>query len=148
MNSHKPSAVQVCSVEDIPTDGRALIVRLGPSDVGLYRTDGEIFAVKNSCPHRGAKMCQGQPLTGTMLPSAPDQYIWGHEGRVLRCPWHHWEFDIATGETMFGVDRRKLVTYEVLVEEDRVLLVPGAAEMRALRSAPAQGAGVESGDER
>jgi nitrite reductase/ring-hydroxylating ferredoxin subunit len=32
---------------------------------------------------------------------------------VLHCPWHHWEYDITTGRSLFNVDRSRLITYEV-----------------------------------
>jgi len=28
------------------------------------------------------------------------------EGRILRCPWHGWEFDLATGEHVVDPDVR------------------------------------------
>ena len=79
------------------------------------------MAVRNWCPHKGAPLCKG-PVTGTMLPSEPGAYKWGMEGAVIRCPWHGWEFDLRSGTTLFGTDRRKLIRYEVSVRDGRVLL--------------------------
>jgi 3-phenylpropionate/trans-cinnamate dioxygenase ferredoxin subunit len=38
------------------------------------------------------------------------------EGRVLRCPWHAWEFDITTGKSLFAPEACRVKSYEVAVE--------------------------------
>lgn len=93
-------------------EGQCKIVELFDIEVGLFRVEGKVYAVRNYCPHHGAPICRGQ-IGGTMLPSAPGEYHFGMEGRVLHCPWHHWEYDITTGKSLFGVDRSRLVTYQV-----------------------------------
>ena len=55
---------------------------------------------------------------------APDKFVWGLEGQVLRCPWHGWEFDIATGCSLFDPDT-KLMSYPVHVENGRILVEIG-----------------------
>jgi nitrite reductase (NADH) small subunit len=92
--------------------GRATIVEVHGVEVGLFRVDDAIYAVRNFCPHRGAPVCRGH-LGGTMLPSRPGAFEFGLEGRVLHCPWHHWEYDVTTGESVFGVSKSRLVTYQV-----------------------------------
>ena len=59
-----------------------------------------------------------------MLPSGPRaaDLRYGMEHRVIRCPWHLWEFDVATGEALFGISTRRLVTYPVEVEDDQVYI--------------------------
>ena len=43
------------------------------------------------------------------------------EGRVLRCPWHQWEFDITTGRTLARPERR-IRTYPVHISDGHVVL--------------------------
>src|SRR6266566_776334 len=57
--------------------------------------DGEFYALKNSCPHQAARVCLGR-VVGTTLPGDVYQFNYGQEGRILRCPWHSWEYDITT----------------------------------------------------
>ncbi len=58
-----------------------------------------------------------------MLPSDTAQYLYGLEGgRVLRCPWHGWEFDITTSQAVFQTDKRRLITYRVVVEGNAVFI--------------------------
>lgn len=55
-----------------------------------------------------------------MLPSDPGELVYGLDGRVLRCPWHGWEFDVRTGESIGPVDQRDLAMFFVEVESGEV----------------------------
>jgi nitrite reductase/ring-hydroxylating ferredoxin subunit len=112
----------VARVEDLPA-GQRKIVRVGQREIGVFHTTAGLFALRNVCPHQGAPLCLG-PVTGTTLPSAPGEYVWGLEGRVLRCPWHGWEFNLETGVGLYDPYRHERVaTYEVRVEGDEVVLL-------------------------
>jgi nitrite reductase/ring-hydroxylating ferredoxin subunit len=87
-----------CSLADLPPDSSRIVTIQG-REIGLFNVDGRIYAIRNSCPHRAAPLGLGR-LSGTTLPSAPYEYCYGKEGLVLRCPWHGWEFDLATGEPL------------------------------------------------
>ena len=85
--------------------------------IGLFNVHGQYVAILNVCPHELAPICQGR-VTGTTLPSAPGDYLWGREGQILACPWHGWEFDLLTGSCL--TDERRLHLYEVSVEDGRI----------------------------
>jgi nitrite reductase/ring-hydroxylating ferredoxin subunit len=95
---------------EIPPGGRK-IVRLEGREIGIFNVDGEFYALKNSCPHQAARVCLGR-VVGTMLPSDVYEFQYGREGRILRCPWHSWEYDITTGQSVFDPSVR-VVTYPV-----------------------------------
>lgn len=95
-------------------DGDVRIVDVAGRSVGIYRRGADLFGVLNVCPHRGAPICRGV-VGGTMLPSEPGELHYGLEGWVLRCPWHGWEFDIRSGESVCRVDRRRVRTVPVQV---------------------------------
>jgi nitrite reductase/ring-hydroxylating ferredoxin subunit len=107
----------VARVEEIPPGGRK-IVRIEGREVGVFNLDGEFYALKNSCPHQAARVCLGRVM-GTMLPSDVYEFNYGEEGRILRCPWHSWEYDIRTGQSVFDKNVR-LVTYRVDVSNGEV----------------------------
>jgi len=81
--------------DEIPPGGRR-IVRAGSVEVGLFNVGGEVRAYRNACPHAGGPVCLGR-ISGTSMPSRVYEYIYGMDGRILRCPWHGWEFDLETG---------------------------------------------------
>jgi 3-phenylpropionate/trans-cinnamate dioxygenase ferredoxin subunit len=110
----------VCALEDLPP-GTRKIVDVGGRSIGVFNIDGELKAIRNICPHHGAPLCLGE-LTGTNLPSEPGRYVWGMEGRILRCPWHGFEFDIDTGRTIYDPDDLRVKVYPVSVEDGRVVL--------------------------
>lgn len=105
----------VARVEEIPVGARR-IVQVGNRSIGVFNVGGEFYALKNTCPHQQAPLCEGRVM-GTTLPSRPGEYRFGLEGRVLRCPWHAWEFDITTGRSFFAPDACRVKSYQVAVEE-------------------------------
>ena len=86
----------VAKVGEIPPGGRKPVT-IGKIQFGVFNVDGRFFAYRNICPHAGAPVCVGK-ISGTTLPSPVYPYDYGHEGCILRCPWHGWEFDLRTGE--------------------------------------------------
>jgi 3-phenylpropionate/trans-cinnamate dioxygenase ferredoxin subunit len=103
--------------------GRLQRVDIPGKDVYVLRTgDESFFAVKNSCPHQGGPLCLGD-VRGTFLPSAPGDFQFGLEHRVVRCPYHAYEYDLESGQALFVPEvRDRIVRYDVRVSEQRVLV--------------------------
>ena len=100
--------------------GAIRIVQVGRREIGILRTDdATVHAVLNVCPHRGAPVCKGK-IGGTMLPSAPGELVYGNDGKVLKCPWHGYEFDIETGASLFGIMRGRLHKFATEVRNGEV----------------------------
>jgi nitrite reductase (NADH) small subunit len=97
------------------------VVEIKGRSIALFKVEGYFYAILNVCPHKGAPLCHGT-FNGTMLPSSPNKFEHGLEDRVIRCPWHGYEFDVTTGEALFGVVEQKVKTYEV-IEEDGILYI-------------------------
>jgi nitrite reductase (NADH) small subunit len=87
--------------------------------VGVVKTKAGFFAVNNTCPHQGAAICEGR-VGGTMTASDPHQYAYSEDVLVAVCPWHRWEWELATGRSYGQVTARKLLTFEVLVQDGQV----------------------------
>ena len=109
----------VARVDEIPPGGRK-IVRLEGREVGVFNLAGAFHALKSSCPHQGARVCLGK-IVGTALPSDVYEFGYGREGHILRCPWHEWEYDIATGEAVHDPTVR-VKTYPVEVTDDQIVV--------------------------
>jgi len=104
----------VCPVAELPPGARKIVEVEGRS-IGVFNVDGHYYALRNSCPHQFAPLCQGR-VTGTRMPSAVGEYEWGMDGQIIRCPWHGWEFDITTGRSIFNPHCVRVKSYEVEVE--------------------------------
>jgi nitrite reductase (NADH) small subunit len=72
--------------------------------IALYHVDEEIYALDGVCPH------QGGPLGKGML-----------EGCIVTCPWHGWQFDVATGQHQLN-NRIAQSRFDVRVEGDWILV--------------------------
>lgn len=106
----------VARLSELPPGARK-IVEVGGRSIGIFNLDGELYAVRNSCPHQGAPLCLGS-IGGTAAESRPGEYVWEREGEILRCPWHGWEFDITTGRSVFNPHKTRVRSYEVTVDRE------------------------------
>ena len=104
----------VAPVEEIPPGGRKLVEVRGRPIV-IFNLDGEFFAMLDRCPHQGGSLCNGQ-LVGLVEASQPGEYRFSRQNEIVRCPWHGWEFDIRTGQSMCEPDRIQATQYDVGVE--------------------------------
>ena len=113
--------VEVGKADDFPV-GKFKIVTIEGREIGIARlANGEFRAVRNHCPHKGAPVCKGF-ISGTALPSAPGELVYGHDGEVLVCPWHGYEFDLNTGIQMYQGDASKLLMYPAQLQGDSVMV--------------------------
>ena len=107
----------VCNVNDL-APGERLIVDLDGRSVGVFNIGGQFYALHNRCPHAGGALCLG-PLTGTTLPTTRREYVYGQAGRILRCAWHGWEFEVDSGQCLSDPKLRAR-TFLVTVVDDQV----------------------------
>jgi nitrite reductase/ring-hydroxylating ferredoxin subunit len=111
---------EVAQLSDLPSGG-VKIVSIEGRAIGVINTGDEVVAVLNVCPHQMAPVCEGT-VTGTMLPSSPGELEYGMHNRVLRCPWHGWEFDLGTGRALFRYDKGHLLKFPVTVDGGTVFV--------------------------
>lgn len=110
----------VCHRDELPP-GQNKIIQEGKLSIGVFNIGGKYFAVKNICPHAGAPVCQGT-VHATHQPSEVGEFDPVFKGRILRCPWHGWEFDIPTGKALYD-DKSRVATYPVEVDEAGMVVV-------------------------
>lgn len=106
-------AYVVAPVSDLPPGSRK-IVEIDGRSIGVFNVEGNLYALRNACPHQGAPLCLGS-IGGTMVESNPGEYRWGREGEILRCPWHGWEFDLTDGRSVFNPHRTRVRSYKVSI---------------------------------
>ena len=82
-------------------DGDRKVVDCADSEVGIFRIDGEFFAWHNRCAHRAGPICQGRIMKRVIEPVADDRTVrsqaYDPSETNIVCPWHGYEFDLATG---------------------------------------------------
>lgn len=105
----------VAHVSEIPAGQRKIVTIAGRS-IGIFNVNGTFYAVRNSCPHQGGELCLG-PTVGLATAEKPGEIHYTREGEIPRCPWHGWEFDLATGRSVFDPNRTRVKSYPVEVEE-------------------------------
>lgn len=110
--------------------GERKIVQAEGRSIGVFNVNGSYYALRNSCPHQGAPLCQGH-VTGMTLTAPPGQYNYGRSGEIIRCPWHGWEFDILTGKSIYDPHKCLVRTYDVTVEQELSLAAGGAGTATA-----------------
>jgi nitrite reductase/ring-hydroxylating ferredoxin subunit len=113
----------VGTTDEIPPGGRT-IVDIDGRSIGVFNVAGRYYALRNTCPHAGARLCEGT-LSGLVTSSAPGEYTYERSEEILRCPWHGWEFDITTGRSWFDPARTRVRAYETTVEPDVAGYRPG-----------------------
>jgi 3-phenylpropionate/trans-cinnamate dioxygenase ferredoxin subunit len=96
---------------EILPGGRRIVTLEGRS-VGVFNVGGELFALRNACPHQGGPLCQGV-LSGLAVPGPAGEYRYVRRGEILRCPWHGWEFDVRTGQSYVDPAHARVRTYPV-----------------------------------
>ncbi|WP_267643367.1 Rieske (2Fe-2S) protein [Haloarchaeobius amylolyticus] len=115
---------EVCPADDIG-QGERLITELDGFSIGIFNVDGEYFALKNDCPHQRAPLCEG-PVTGTTTSDKAGEFEYERPGEIVRCPWHGWEFDIKSGESIFNPHKVKAKSFEATVEEPEDVATDGS----------------------
>jgi nitrite reductase/ring-hydroxylating ferredoxin subunit len=103
----------------LPQQGEVRIVEIGAHRIGLYRVGDSVYALADRCPHRGAPLCAGAVATPIGVESG--QLTVGKPDSVVRCPWHKWEFEIATGRCTVD-ERLRVRQYSVSVDRDQVVV--------------------------
>ena len=94
---------KVATTAEIPT-GTGKVVEIGGKKLAVFNCDGQLYAMDNTCQHRGGPLGEGS-LAGT----------------TVTCPWHGWEYDVKTGECM--MDRSITVQkFDVKVEGEDIFI--------------------------
>ena len=113
MSQSKTEWVPICQVQDIPVLGARRVNRSQGPAVALFRAaDDHIFALLDSCPHKGGPLSQG--------------IVFGHS---VACPLHNWTIGLADGCAK-APDEGCTTPFTVQVEAGMVSL--HAQELRTL----------------
>ena len=96
--------VRVGQLTDFPS-GSLKMVEIAGKQVLVANMAGELFAIENTCTHRGGPLNEG-----TL------------EGKVVTCPWHGGQFDVTTGKVVGPPPRIDEPAYSVKVQGNDVMI--------------------------
>ena len=120
------TSVVVGKVWEIPPGKRKIVVPFrGRAGIGVFNVGGSFYAVRNICPHKHGPLCTGE-LSGRVDTDAPPSNQGAFIsleglGEIVRCPWHQWPFEIATGRCLVAPEVR-VATYPVKIRGDDVVV--------------------------
>lgn len=119
MRSQEKHRLVLCSAEELQ-EGERRLLEVDGVEIGLIRAEGTCYAFRNSCPHQGVPMLYGS-VVGTMLPSEPQEYVYGLHNEIIRCPLHGWEFNLKTGKALFS-PQVSIKMYDAKEEDNEIVL--------------------------
>ncbi len=96
--------VKVANLEDL-TPGKAACVVFGGEKVALFNVEGTLYALADTCTHRGGPLSEGDV-----------------EGSTVTCPWHGACFDLKTGAALGPPASQGVKRYPVETKGGDVLL--------------------------
>jgi len=97
--------VEAATVAEMESSDRKLVDLGGEKQIGLFKVDGEFYAVGAWCSHQKS----------SLLPGSVD----GHE---LMCPLHGARFDLRNGKHLSLPAVRPIPSYDVKVEDDKIYI--------------------------
>jgi 3-phenylpropionate/trans-cinnamate dioxygenase ferredoxin subunit len=110
-------------VDELPP-GDVRRVRFGGRAVAIFNVDGTFYALKDVCPHQGAPLSEGV-VVSELSSTRPGEYAFRADVKHVRCPWHGWEYDLATGQSWYAPGKDRVRTFDVEVEPGSRLLACG-----------------------
>ena len=96
--------MRACAVSDLPEEG-AIKVHLDGKDICVARSQGQVYALFDTCSHADVSLSEGDVEDGT-----------------VECWLHGSRFDLRTGRPTGLPATKPVHTYPVTVEGDDVLV--------------------------
>jgi 3-phenylpropionate/trans-cinnamate dioxygenase ferredoxin subunit len=110
----------VATVDEI-APGESKLVTVKGREIGVFNVGGKFYALANRCPHAGGALCEGE-IVGLALSDGPGTYRLARPGEFVRCPWHGWEYEIATGQSWCDPKSTVARVFKVAVEAGEELV--------------------------
>jgi len=96
--------VRVTSLAELPT-GKGKQVIADGRKIALFLSGNQIYAIDDTCPHRGAPLSDGEC-----------------RGDQVMCPWHAARFHLGTGAALCLPAKSGVKTYAAQIVGDDVLI--------------------------
>jgi nitrite reductase/ring-hydroxylating ferredoxin subunit len=112
-------------------NGDRKIIDLNGKSIGVFRVDDRFYAIRNRCPHQFGPLCLGT-LAPRAVSDGPGDMRMDDGPPLIACPWHGWEYDLATGQSFMGPGHGNMaaLSYDVSVLPGRELAQGGGSQER------------------
>lgn len=102
--------INIGEINDIPRLG-ARVIETEVGNIAVFRTaEDEVFALRDSCPHKGGPLSQGIV-----------------HGKRVSCPLHDWKINFDTGIAV-APDEGCAASFPIKLEGDIIYLLPVASD--------------------
>jgi nitrite reductase (NADH) small subunit len=123
--------VEVASFEEL-TEGVGTVVITGGREIMVIRWRGEVYAIRNVCPHMSAPFSVanranergGSVVHARISGGKTFGELVRKDEPLITCPWHTWSFSLRDGSCMVDPELR-VKAYKVMIEAGKVYLDMG-----------------------
>lgn len=97
-------------------------VEVGRRRVAVVCTGEDTYqAIIDFCPHEGGPLSKGRAERMWLSRDVGDHYA-SEERWVVVCPWHNFEYDLATGESPCQPERFRALVFTAAAEGEDVVV--------------------------
>lgn len=82
--------------------GQRKVVTISGAEIIIFNLDGELYAISNTCPHKGYPLTYGPVF-----------------GDTIMCPNHGWMFNVKTGGCLTK-SSHPIRTYKVIIDGNSI----------------------------
>jgi 3-phenylpropionate/trans-cinnamate dioxygenase ferredoxin subunit len=111
------------AVAEFPRDSSRR-VEIEGRGIAVFNAGGRFFALRDVCPHQGAQLSAGS-VHGWVESEEPGCYAFDPGRKLVRCPWHGWEYELSTGQSWSEPATSRVRAYPTTVEPGTALRRPG-----------------------
>lgn len=90
--------VKIGTVADFEDLEAGMHVEVGGQSLAIFNIAGTLYAIENTCPHRGGPLAEGMMA-----------------GQEVICPWHGSRFDVKTGVVLTPPAQQGVKSFPVRV---------------------------------
>ncbi len=101
-------------------EGDRKIIDVNGKSIGVFRVDDQFYALRNRCPHQWGPLCLGD-FAPRAVSNGPGDVRLDSGPPLIACPWHGWEYDLATGQSFMGPGRGNMAALS-----HQVSVLPGS----------------------
>jgi nitrite reductase/ring-hydroxylating ferredoxin subunit len=100
---------------DSVPDGAMRRFEVGRRGIAVCNVGGSFYALNDRCPHQGARLSAGI-VVGEVSSDEPGCYSYDPGSKLVKCPRHGWEYEVATGKSWYDPEHSRVRAYDVSIE--------------------------------